>query len=178
MGMPIWRRCVVVVMATVLVLEAGALGPALPVSAAPAPYLPISDAPEAQTEEQPADPDTAEPDELVDLRTETSRTFDNHDGTVTTQLFTEPIHYQPADSGTWQPVEVGFRATSEDGQRLVSDRAPTTIGLRTADDPDGFLEVTHADYRIAFRLLGAGTADALDTTRVADVAPAVDDPRL
>lgn len=45
-----------------------------------------------------------EPSEIVELRTASSKTYRNSDGTFTTALFPGVIHYR-ADDGTWLPID-------------------------------------------------------------------------
>jgi hypothetical protein len=116
----------------------------------------------------------AAPTELADLRSETSRTFDNHDGTLTSELFTQPIHYQPAGSDEWQPVDVGFQPASADGLLRRSDRAPLSIGLRVANASKGLLQLDGRAGPIAFRLVGAGSDQRFTSADVAASPPTVD----
>jgi RHS repeat-associated protein len=51
--------------------------------------------------------------EIVLERTETSQTFDNHDGTKTTRLFAGPVFYQAEGSSAWEAIDVGFAASSK-----------------------------------------------------------------
>lgn len=45
----------------------------------------------------------AEPEELVHLRTKSSRTFLDSEGDFVTEMFTEPIHYK--DDGAWAEID-------------------------------------------------------------------------
>ncbi|WP_028595045.1 RHS repeat-associated core domain-containing protein [Paenibacillus assamensis] len=44
-------------------------------------------------------------EEVVDLRTEDSRTFSNGDGTLTTEISQVPIHYKDESSDKWLPID-------------------------------------------------------------------------
>ncbi len=46
--------------------------------------------------------------EITALRTATSRTFETSDGEMVTELFSEPVFYQPAANGAFQPIELGY----------------------------------------------------------------------
>ncbi len=50
--------------------------------------------------------------ELVEKRTEFSRTYLDATGRMTSELYTEPVFYKPEGSSTLVPVEVGFRAST------------------------------------------------------------------
>ena len=73
--------------------------------------------------------------EVVSLRTESSQTYDNHDGTMTSVFASGPKFYQPEGSKSWLPISVGFAVgTKTDGlvgavPAVSSDRAPTTVSL-------------------------------------------------
>jgi RHS repeat-associated protein len=54
------------------------------------------------------------PDELVQYRTASSRTFDNHDGTYTTAAYSGPIQYRD-DEGNFQAISSALVASGETG---------------------------------------------------------------
>jgi YD repeat-containing protein len=174
-GTPMWRRYFVAILIAVVALEAG-IAPASAFPGGPGPQA------DARTEEPPlpvdaeeSAPETAEPTEVVELRTETSRTTDNGDGTLTAELFSQPIHYKPDESAAWQPVDVGFEPSDDASLRAESDEAPVSIGLADANDPSGFVRVDDGDHPVAFTLLGAGEPGKPSGDSVQDVQPAVDD---
>ncbi len=86
------------------------------------------------------------------MREATSRTFENADGTFTSEVFSFPVHYQPEGSEDWAPIEVGFEATNEPDSVAVSGRAPATVSIGDSKSRTGFLSVQTGDYRIAFSL--------------------------
>ena len=90
--------------------------------------------------------------ELVEKRTESSRTYLDATGRMTSQLYTEPVFYKPEGSSTLVPVEVGFRATDDPGTSAVSDRAPVAVSVAAPTSADGFLAVTAGGTRVAFAL--------------------------
>ena len=148
---PVTPRLGAFLLAVALLAEAGVwtpraaaapVEPRLPAAAAPAPTAPT------------------EPTEVAALRTESSKTFDNHDGTFTSELYSEPIFYKPAGSETWQPIELAFRASDEPGVAAVSERAPTKVSLARSDSKAGFLSLESGDRRISYRLPPAALADA------------------
>ena len=98
------------------------------------------------------DPLPAGATELVERRTESSRTYVDAAGRTTTELYTEPVFYRPAESGPWLPVEVGFRASATDGVSAVSDRAPTSVAVAPSTAVDGFLVLERDGQRISFGL--------------------------
>ncbi len=95
--------------------------------------------------------------EIVAARTETSQSFDNHDGTQATQFYAEPLFYKPAGSTTYQPITLGFATGSaKDGlagltPALTSDQAPVTVSLFDAGAVD-FLSVGNATAKVGFAL--------------------------
>ena len=90
--------------------------------------------------------------ELVEKRTESSRTYLDATGRMTSELYTEPVFYKPEGSSTLVPVEVGFRATDDPGTSAVSDRAPVAVSVAAPTSADGFLAVTAGGTRVAFAL--------------------------
>lgn len=60
------------------------------------------------------------PTELLQARTISSRTFDNHDGTYTTSLYPGPIHYRNAQ-GQWRPISSAVVPTTEPGYGLENE---------------------------------------------------------
>ena len=104
-------------------------------------------------------PSSAPPksNEIPALRTESSQTFDNHDGTFTTDYYTDPIFYKPAGSATFVPIEVGFAPATNAGDAVaVSDKAPSVVAIAPADSAAGFLRLTRGATTVAFGLSAAG----------------------
>lgn len=131
----------------------------------PSPTPPLSD------KQDPAP--KGDPSEIVAARTETSRTFDNHDGTYSTDLYTDPVYYKPAGAATYVPIEVGFAAPTAAGDAVaVSDKAPTAVAVAPADAPGGFLRISGADHKISFGLPDAAktAATKVDPTTDGSVA--------
>lgn len=56
----------------------------------------------------------AAPAELVQERTASSRTFDNHDGTLTTALYSGPVHFRDVE-GAWRLSGSNLVAAGEQG---------------------------------------------------------------
>src|SRR4051794_23434052 len=52
--------------------------------------------------------------ELYNYRTASSRTYDNHDGTFTTKLFSGPVHYRDSE-GVWRPISSSLVPSQEPG---------------------------------------------------------------
>jgi len=78
-------------------------------------------------------------DERTDMRTANSRTFEDADGTFTTEVFSRPIHYLPADSTEWQPIDLRFHTLEDDDSgAAVADMSPAALSLR-GDASDGAL---------------------------------------
>jgi hypothetical protein len=51
---------------------------------------------------------TSERAEIFELRTATSKTFRNGNGTFSTVLFANPVHFK-TDAGKWSPIRVNRR---------------------------------------------------------------------
>ncbi|MGH2464988.1 MAG: DNRLRE domain-containing protein, partial [Candidatus Limnocylindrales bacterium] len=124
----------------------------------------------------PLDPQTGLKDgatEVVDKRTESSQTFDNHDGTYSTVLSSAPQFYQPAGSSDWQPIALGFAKGAKTDELtgsvpvVTSDQAPSTVSLFDLTSKD-FVTVTDKAQSIGFGL----PLDAAKTAKPTD--PIVD----
>lgn len=174
-----WRQYVVALLIAALLLEAAAVAPGSTARGADAPATPASPPAAVEVESPPAEetPDPSELPELVELRTETSRTLDNGDGTLTAEIFAEPIHFRADPADSWQPIEVGFAPVSGEEFAAESDKAPIAVGLRRANDPAGYLSVDDGSHEIAFSLLGVLTASDTLVGRVGAVDPLLDGAR-
>ena len=111
--------------------------------------------------------------EIVAKRTESSQTYDNHDGTFTSVFASGPEFYQAAGSTSWQPIAVGF-APGTKADALVgtvpvamSDQAPAAVSLFKLTSKD-FLTVTRGSQSVGFSLPMALAKAAKPTTPVVD----------
>lgn len=96
--------------------------------------------------------------ELPERRTATSVTFDLGDGRLQTEFSADPIHYQPAGSTDFLPIELDFRTDGPSGLARV-DAAPVRVAVGRA--ADGIVALEWDDRRIAFRPLPAAALGAL-----------------
>jgi RHS repeat-associated protein len=101
------------------------------------------------------------PSELVQERTASSRTVDNHDGTFTTSLYSGPVHYRDTD-GVWRPISSALVPSAEQGYTYENgaNRFRTFFKQQLGAD---FLAVETGGHR--FRLSLQGAADASAQTR-------------
>ena len=146
---------------------------ATPASAPVAPVMPQTTS---------ASEPTVEGTELVDRRTETSKTYAAGDGTVTTELFSEPIHYRTAPGAVWQPIDLTFRpiAGTDKAARLVD--SPVAVTAAPGSDARGFLTVTLDGHPITLRPVSvsrdarASSEPTLDrsSVRIAEALPGID----
>lgn len=95
--------------------------------------------------------------ELPERRTATSATFDLGDGRLQTEFSADPIHYQPAGSTDYVPIELDFRTDGTSGLARV-DAAPVRVTVGRA--ADGIVALDWDDRRIAFRPIPAGALGA------------------
>ncbi|MFE3458270.1 DNRLRE domain-containing protein [Nocardiopsis aegyptia] len=139
-------------------IDAGDLavdGDALPLEADAAPFTPIEPEIGSQEFTQQSDTPTAtegsgfDPDLSVELpgqRTRWSKEFENPDGTTTTQVYPEPVHFQGED-GTWQEIDTDLVPDAEasgaqglssgDGTRLAMAAEETDLTLSSeGNSPD------------------------------------------
>lgn len=114
--------------------------------------------------------------ERVDLRTANSRTFENEDGTFTTELHAQPIYYQAPDSTDWLPIDLRFHVV--EGKRrhpdtTVVDTAPVAISVFEPGRAEGFLTLASGDRTLALARAadgGAATAVISEDGRTIDYA--------
>ncbi|WP_316744444.1 DNRLRE domain-containing protein [Streptomyces sp. MK7] len=103
--------------------------------------------------------------ELAGERTATTKEFRNPDGTRTTRVYTEPVHYRGAD-GTWKAIDTslvpaaeakGAPGAAKDGDRLAaaSDDTGLTLAERGDDPTLAELEVDDGRHRVGFGVAGA-----------------------
>ena len=126
--------------------------------------------------------------ELPAERTATSKEFGNPDGTRTTRVYTEPVHYEDA-SGTWREIDTSLVPADEaqgapdgvkpDGERLAAASDDTGLTLaRRGDDPAlAELAVDEGRHAVGFGLDGASEATAQvqgDTAHYAGIRPGAD----
>jgi YD repeat-containing protein len=94
----------------------------------------------------------AGPVEVDGLRTETSRTVRNPDGSLTAQLYTEPINYKNP-SGAWSPIDSRLVASTAAG--FAYENAANAFTTRFARSPAGsFSEFETSGGRVSLSLLG------------------------
>lgn len=142
----------------------------------PAPSQPAAPQP------APSQPPLSEPDpvsglkpgatEVASARTEYSQTYDNHDGTTTTQFYASPVFYQPDGSAAWVPIEVGFAATPG-SDYFVSAKAPVAVTVSPTSASGDFLSTTYGGQTIGFRL-PADVAKASAVSKPAANGPVAD----
>jgi hypothetical protein len=93
------------------------------------------------------------PVEVTSLRTQTSDTFRNPDGSLTAHLYPDPINYKDT-SGSWQPIDSSLVSSSAQG--FAYQNAANSFGIQFANDASGdFSQFTTADGPISMSLLGA-----------------------
>lgn len=132
--------------------------------------------------------DPARSVELPAERTATSEEFGNPDGTRTTRVYTEPVHYEDA-SGVWQEIDTSLvpadrakgapEAAKADGYRLAAASDDTGLTLAPQGDDPALAELTLDEGRhtIGFGLAGASDTAAQvhgDTAHYAGIRPDAD----
>jgi hypothetical protein len=123
-------------------------------------------------------PAPREGNERVDMRTLNSRTFENADGTFTTELHVQPIFYQPpgtTDKADLQPVNLGFVADPKGSGAAVVTTSPVAIAASSANTATGFVRATAGDYSVSLGLAaGAGMSASKAVPVVLDGGRVVD----
>jgi len=98
------------------------------------------------------------PTELVQLRTQSSRTFDNHDGTFTSSLSAGPIHYRD-DQGAWQPISSALVPTDAQGYAYQNEANRWRALFKQQLGPD-FLGLETGGGRFKLTIEGASASNA------------------
>ena len=122
-------------------------------------------------------PAVREGKEQVDMRTLSSRTFLNRDGTYTTEFHAQPIFYQPAGTtapADLKPIDLTFLADPDTGFASVTS-SPVAVTARAADDPAGFVSASAGDFSVSLGLAtGAGMKDSSAAPQILDAGRVVD----
>ena len=177
-------RLLVALLTVTLVGSLGAFEPAPATAADPSPLPePLAPAEPKPPDAEPFPLPTGRPVELpdpdidaerVDLRTETSRTFDLGDGRLVAELFSEQVFYRPAGATALEPIDLTFRS---DGAAAVTDRSPVSVRVGATRPGDPVLALVGPDgFRLAYRPLlggldlGAVTAPVARLGAVADLS--------
>ena len=83
------------------------------------------------------------PTEVPSLRTAYSNTFDNHNGTYTASVSSEPINYQPTAGATWTPIDLTLSAISGGNGRLRTAKTAVPVEVGAPRRCGGLRERRH-----------------------------------
>jgi hypothetical protein len=102
--------------------------------------------------------------ELASLRTESSKTYVNPDGSFVTSVFANPIHFRNAER-QWLEIDTDLKASGKSGYLWQIARAGYTADFRQKSEENLLSFTTGA--RVAFTLTpeGAGTAPSSKAKR-------------
>jgi hypothetical protein len=114
--------------------------------------------------------------DVAALRTETSQTVANANGSKTTTFFTDPVFYQPSEASAWTPIKLGLTPATASARAAgivaTSADAPVTVSVANPTAAGGFLSASRRDRTIAFRrpdsVKGGSSADPTIHDGVAD----------
>ncbi len=99
-------------------------------------------------------------DERVDMRTANSRTYQNRDGTLTTEFHAEPIFHQPAGSTEWKPIDLRLESdANEAGVKRVTS-SPVDLALADSNADAGFLTLNALERQVSLRFATSGQTAA------------------
>jgi cell wall-associated NlpC family hydrolase len=109
------------------------------------------------------DPSASNPTgiERPDMRTATSRTFEQEDGTFVTELFARPIHYRTQDSDDWLPVDLRLTPSQEDREVAAVDTSPVRVGLSPARRGGNLVTVSGGEGSIGLAVPGIARGGAV-----------------
>ena len=122
-------------------------------------------------------PAAREGTERADMRTLNSRTFQNKDGTFTTEFHAQPIFYQPVgttEPKDLKPIDLSFLADQKTGYASVAT-SPVIVTTRPADDPLGFVTAAAGDATVSLSVAaGSGMRASTATPSIVDDGGVVD----
>ncbi len=129
-GRQLGRRAAVAILIAVLAVEAAVVAPPQALGAQTEPPSPHPLATDGTDTDASGleDPREAEPVEVPALRTLDSRTFQNPDGTYTSEYFPSPIHFEDA-SGDLKVIDTEAVDSAADGIAFETKRAPVDTRL-------------------------------------------------
>lgn len=122
------------------------------------------------------DPDTSV--ELLEERDEFSRTYENEDGSLSTDFSLEPIHYED-EEGAWEEIDTALTNQNSLTWTNVADSRNVEFAPRAGDDELARMELD-GDHTLSFSLEGAGDVEGRilegreDTILYEDAFPGVD----
>ena len=88
-------------------------------------------------------------DERIDMRTATSRTFEQQDGSFTTEFFSRPIFHRPPESTDWEPIDLRFVAADDDEGGVGVTSSPLALSVRGIGDDGGFLSLSAGEQSLS-----------------------------
>lgn len=94
-------------------------------------------------------------DEREDMRTATTRTYENPDGTFTTEFHSRPIHYLAPDATEWQPIDLTFKPATDGAGASVTD-SPVGLSVGQASTAAAFVTATAGEQQVGVRLAESG----------------------
>ncbi|MBB6122239.1 DNRLRE domain-containing protein [Nocardiopsis algeriensis] len=97
------------------------------------------------------DPDISE--ELVEERDEFSRTYENEDGSLSTDFSLEPIHFQEED-GSWEQIDTSLVEENTETWTNAADSRKVEFAARADGDELARMELD-GDHSLSFSLEGA-----------------------
>jgi len=112
---------------------------------------PLVNVPEAQAAND------NKPVEVIEKRTETTKVFNNGDGTYKAKLYATPIHYK--DNGKWVDIDLNIKQSPGDGYETVA--APFKARFGAKGKSDNLTSLEHNAMKVSFRLAEDQTADVL-----------------
>jgi RHS repeat-associated protein len=98
--------------------------------------------------------------EVMEMRTATSQTFEQTDGTFISQLYNDPVFYQPDGLNIWQPIDTHLVPAVEGDVLARVVTSPVQISLSAADATNGFASLEGDGHSVSFAL-PTGTAAGL-----------------
>ena len=99
-------------------------------------------------------------DERVDMRTANSRTYQNRDGTLTTEFHAQPIFHQPPDSTEWKPIDLRLKSNEDAAGEYRVTSSPVDLALADSRAEAGFLTLNALERQVSLRFAPSGRSRA------------------
>ncbi|MER2008554.1 MAG: DNRLRE domain-containing protein, partial [Psychrobacillus sp.] len=112
-------------------------------------FIPFGNFASASGNKQPSTKNVLEKIEVLEARTETSKTYNNHDGTFSTEIYEAPIHFK-GNNGSWKEIdnELQKQKVNGKGQFKNKDNNFVVTFDEKLEDDTNHVQVTENQYTL------------------------------
>lgn len=98
---------------------------------------------------------SGEKEEIVSLRSETSKTYSNPDSTYTTEISEEPIHYKEDEGENWLPIDNTLIVDPVQGTVINKANSFKAEFSESTTDNEALVEVEQDEYTVSLTPVGS-----------------------